>query len=59
MENEFIYWKVKFDYGQDGFGYLRLNSNFEQVALLTEENKEITWGVSYTPIEFDNVTPTF
>lgn len=57
MENEFIYWKVRFDSGQEGFGYLKFNSHMEQVGIFDEKGNEIKVGVSYHPIEFENITP--
>jgi hypothetical protein len=56
---EFTYWKVKFDDVIDGIGYLKFNSSMEQVGLFDENGAEITIGVSYHPIEFENVIPSW
>lgn len=56
MEN-FIYWKVQFDSGLEGFGYLKLTSDLYQVGLFTEKGDLVTEGVSYHPIEFDCPKP--
>ncbi len=59
MEESFIYWKIEFDSVLEGFGYLKFNQYMEQVGLFTEKGDEVTIGVSYHPIEFENVKPTW
>lgn len=48
------YWKVRFDSGAEGFGWLVLDADLIAVKLTDIDGNAIIDGVSYTPIEFDS-----
>lgn len=49
----FTYWKIRFDDGLDGFGWLKFNERMESEAILDATGNVITIPVGYTPVEFD------
>ena len=54
---ETVFWKIEFDEGLEGFGYLELDSQMVQVNLFDEKGDVVEIPVGYHPIEFKNVIP--
>lgn len=57
MEDNITYWKIKFDEGLEGCGYIKFNQFMEQIALYDEQGNIVEVPVGYHPIEFENVKP--
>jgi len=47
------YWKIRFDDGHEGTGWLVLDETMAAIRLTDSDGNDIEGGVSYTPIEFD------
>lgn len=46
-----MWWKIQFDDGLDGFGWLKLDETTS--IIYTENGEEVSAPVSYHPIEFN------
>lgn len=47
------FWKIKFDEGLEGFGYIKFDEQMNDIGLFDESGNEVNIPVGYTPIEFD------
>lgn len=52
-----IYWKIKFDGGHEGTGWLVLDDDLNAVSLTDDDGNEITEAVSYTTIDTEAEPP--
>lgn len=53
-----MFWKIKFDEGASGFGFVQFDENMVAIGLFDIDGKAITTAVGYTPVQFD-VTPNW
>lgn len=50
-----IYWKIRFDHGHEGSGWLVLNSDLVADRVTDDDGNTVTGSFGYTVVETDSI----